>query len=92
MGAGSTLTFKRYYNKGRGLLEPVWGDYVKGLQCPTCGSKDMRFSGSPDDPEEIFGAAGMVRCTHCGRITDWYEANKQAENHPCDKPRKVVKG
>ena len=68
------LRYKEFYNKDRGLPEPVWGERADGLQCPNCGSQEMYFSGSPDDPEEILGET--VRCGHCGRITDWYEACK----------------
>ena len=84
------IRYKATYNKSRDLPEPKWGSSAEGLQCPTCGSRDMCYSGSPDDPEEIFGAAGDVRCRHCGHITDWYEAHKQRENHSTDTPRKVV--
>lgn len=84
------VAYKEFYNKDRGLPEPRWGPPADGLQCPNCGSQDMCFSGSPDDPCEMFGAAGDVRCRHCGRITDWYEAHKQRENHPTETPREVV--
>ena len=86
------ITYRQFYNKDRGLPEPVWGREVEEpvVQCPTCGSTDMYYSGSPDDPEEVFKAGGCVRCKHCGHITDWFEALKQRENHPTDKPRKVV--
>lgn len=86
----SCLKYKKFYNKDRGLPEPVWGARAFGLQCPTCGSRDMYFSGSQDDPEEMFGAEGSVRCSHCGWMTDWYEAWKQKENHLADTIREVV--
>jgi len=83
------LYFKEFYNKDRGLAEPVWGDKVAGIQCPTCGSRDMCYSGSPDDPEEIL--SDNVRCMNCGRITDYYEAHERRLNHPTDKIREVMK-
>lgn len=85
-----SITYRRFYNKDRGLPEPIWGPKADNLQCPTCGSQDMYYSGSPDDPKEMFGAEGDVRCGHCGRITDWYEAHTQRENHPTDTPREVT--
>lgn len=88
------ITYKEFYNKDRGLPEPVWGPKLKGewssLQCPTCGSRNMYASASPDDPEEIFPNE-TVRCGACGHITDWYEAYKQRKYHPCTNPRKVIK-
>ncbi|MBA7664309.1 hypothetical protein ES703_72367 [subsurface metagenome] len=91
--AEEPIVFKELYNKDRGLPEPLWGRKVEEaeIQCPTCGSTDMCYSGSPDDPEEIFGAAGNVRCRNCGRITDWFEALKQREHHPTDTPREVIR-
>jgi len=86
----SKITYKEFYNKDRGLPEPIWGDRAEDLQCPWCGSQDMYFSGSPDDPEEIFGAAGDVRCKHCGHISDWYEAHKQRVFHPGEAIREVI--
>lgn len=83
------IQYIRSYNEGRGLPEPHWGKELKGLQCPTCGSKRMCSSASPDDPEEIFPGE-TVRCLHCGHIIDWNEAHKQAINHPTNRPRKVV--
>lgn len=83
-----TITYKELYNKDRGLPEPKWGPFAGGLQCPNCGSQDMYFSGSLDDPEEVLGDA--VRCGHCGAMTDWYEAHKQRKDHPTDTPREVV--
>jgi len=83
------ITYKEFYNKDRGLPEPRWSSGVAGLQCPTCGSQDMYYSGTPDDPEEVFSD---VRCGHCGRITDYYEAFKQRKNYPTDTPRVVVRG
>ncbi len=80
-----TITYKKFYNKKRGLPEPVWGCKEYNLQCPTCGSWNMQRSGSPDDPEEILE---MVRCAHCGRITDWYEAYKQRQL--CNGNEKVI--
>ncbi len=87
------ITYKEFYNKDRGLPEPVWGNKVPGpaIQCPTCGSTDMYYSGSPDSPEEVIAAAGDVRCKHCGHITDWFEALKQREHHPTDTPRAVIR-
>lgn len=90
------ITYKEFYNKDRGLPEPKWGPKmteispVFPLQCPTCGSQDMYASGSSDDPEEIFPHE-TVRCKHCGRIADWYEARKQTVYHPTDAPREVVR-
>ena len=81
------IIYKEFYNKDRGLPEPRWSSRVASLQCPTCGSVEMYYSGSPDDPEE---ALGMVRCGHCGHITDYFEASKQRENHPTGIPREVV--
>lgn len=84
----------QYYhsrNKERGLPEPKWGALCSAhtaVQCPTCGSPDMYYSGSLDDPEEILGEA--VRCGHCGHFTDWYEAYKQRQNHPTETAREVV--
>lgn len=81
-----------YYNtdnQKRGLPEPRWGAPVLTIvQCPTCGSTDMYYSGSMDDPDEIFGEA--VRCGHCGHFTDWHEAFKQRQYHPVDTPRTVI--
>lgn len=89
----TAIIYKEFYNKDRGLPEPIWGskaEEFKGvpLQCPNCGSLDMYYSASPDDPEEIF--TDTVRCKHCGSITDWYEAYSQRIHHPSDKPLKVV--
>jgi len=83
------MKYKEFYNKDRGLPEPVWGKEAKNLQCPNCSSQELYFSGSSDDPEEILGET--VRCKHCGRITDWYEAHKQRENHPTEEVREVIK-
>lgn len=77
-----TIKYKEFYNKERGLPEPKWGDRVFMVQCPWCGSRDMRYSGSPDDPEEIL--RDTVRCERCGHIADYYEAYKQWQNHPQD--------
>lgn len=82
------ILYKEFYNKSRGLPEPKWGSKAEGLQCPTCGSTDMYYSGSPDDPEEVFG--DTVRCKNCGRITDYYEAHKQKQHHPTGTPMEVV--
>ena len=91
--AEQPITFREFYNKDRGLLEPRWGGKVEDpvIQCPTCGSTDMCYSTHPDDPEGMFGAEGSVRCRNCGHITDWFEALKQREHHPTDTPRRVVK-
>lgn len=91
--AKQPIVFKGSYNKDRGLPEPWWGRKVEEpvIQCPTCGSTDMCYSGSPDDPEEMLGASGCVRCRNCGHITDYFEALKQREHHPTDTPREVVK-
>lgn len=86
------IVYKSTYSESRGLPEPKWGALCSAnsdLQCPTCGSTDMYYSGSPDDPEEILGEA--VRCKHCGRITDWYEAYTQRQNHPTEVPREVIR-
>ncbi len=85
--------YKEFYNKDRGFPEPIWGSKVEEpvIQCPTCGSIDMFFCGGPDDPEEILGCEGSVRCKHCGHITDWFEALKQREHHPTGTPREVTK-
>lgn len=85
-----TITYKEFYNKDRGLPEPVRGDSAIDLQCPTCSSREMYYSGSVDDPEEVFGAAGSVMCGHCGHITDCYEAYKQLVYHSTDVVREVV--
>ncbi len=85
------ITYKEFYNKDKGLPEPVWGGECSidvMVQCPWCGSTDMYYSGSSDDPEEIL--RDTVRCKNCGHISDWYEANKQRENHPTDTPRKII--
>lgn len=89
----TAISYKEFYNKGRGLPEPKWGEKataLKGipLQCPTCGSLEMYYSASPDDPEEIF--TSTVRCKNCGQITDWFEAYKQRIAHSTDTPRKVI--
>jgi len=84
------MEYKEMYNTDRGLPEPLWGEKMDNLQCPTCGSNDMYASASPDDPEEIFPYE-TVRCKHCGRITDWYEAYKQRELHPSDTMLEVVR-
>ena len=81
------ITYKEFYNKDRGLPEPRQGPRVAGLQCPTCGSIVIYYSGSPDDPEEIHSD---VRCGNCGHITDYWEAFKQKADHPTDIPREVV--
>ncbi len=97
--AEQPIVYKKFYNKdsqGREIRgpEPRWGGKVEEakIQCPTCGSTNMYYSGSPDDPEELFGTAGSVRCKHCGHITDWFEALKQRKHHPTDNPREVVGG
>ena len=82
-----TIAYKEFYNKGRGLPEPRWSSKVAGVQCPTCGSRDIYYSGTPDDPEMVLSD---VRCGHCGHITDWYEAHKHLENHSTDTPREVT--
>lgn len=84
------LRYKEFYNEGRGLPEPKWGSKAEGLQCPNCGSWDMYYSGSPDDPEEILSGE-TVRCGHCGCITDWYEARKQREHHHAEEVKVVIK-
>jgi len=88
---GLAIVYKEFYNKDRGMLEPVWGDPVEGLQCPTCGSQDMYASAHPNDPEEIIGNE-TVRCGHCGQITDYFEACKQRQTHPTETPRLVAGG
>jgi len=85
------ITYKEFYNKSRGLPEPVWGPPCLNnfaVQCPSCGSRDMHYSGSPDDPEEIL--METVRCKNCGHITDWYEAYKQITHHVTNTPREVI--
>ncbi len=82
------VEYKEFYNKDRELPEPRWSSRVAGLQCPTCGSVEMYYSGSPDDPGEV---SEMVRCGLCGHITDYYEAFKQRKYHPTDTPREVVR-
>lgn len=77
------IKYKEFYNKDRGLPEPIWGTLIPPLmvQCPTCGSRtNLRWSGSAGDPEEIL--RDTVRCTRCGYIADYYEACKQRFNHP----------
>ncbi len=81
------ITYKGFYNKDVGLPEPRWSSKVAGLQCPTCNSANMYYSGTPDDPDEVFN---NVRCGHCGRITDYHRASKQMERHPNETPREVV--
>jgi len=81
------VTYKEFYNEDRGLPEPRWSSKVAGLQCPTCNSVDMYYSGTPDDPEEVFSD---VRCGNCGHITDYWEAFKQRTNHPASTPREVI--
>lgn len=91
----TTIEYKATYNEGRGLREPRWGrpmseispDYP--IQCPTCGSHNMRASAHPDDPEEILGC-DTVRCVDCGHITDYYEAYKQFQFHRTEEPHPVV--
>jgi len=89
--AKQPIIFKDFYNKDRELPEPLWGNKVEeaDVQCPTCGSTSMCYSAHPDNPEEIF--PNTVRCMDCGRITDYYEAYKQKQNHPTDTPREVIK-
>lgn len=87
------IIYKEFYNKDWGLPEPIWGQKCPEYagvkpQCPTCGSKEIHYSGSPDDPEEILQE--MVRCKHCGCITDWYETYKQGKYSPVDTPRYVI--
>lgn len=86
----SKIVYKEFYNKDRGLPEPLWGGKVEEaqVQCPTCGSTDMYYSAAPEDPEEIF--SNTVRCKHCGHITDWFEAFSQKVHHPTDTPREVM--
>jgi len=74
------IKYKEFYNEGKGIPEPIWGTKVHMIQCPTCGSRvNMRWSGSPDDPEEIL--RDFVRCGRCGHITDFFEARKQWRHH-----------
>ncbi len=85
------IVYRGFYNRGKGLPEPVWGKACSDttiVQCPTCGSQDMYYSGSQDNPEEILG--GTVRCKNCGYITDWYEAHKQILHHVTNVPRKII--
>ncbi len=83
------ILYKRSYNDGKNMPEPMWGPPGSSLQCPTCGSVNMHASALPDDPTEIFGA-DTVRCLDCGHITDHYEAQKQWQNHPTGTPRTIV--
>ncbi len=83
------IVYKRTYNEGKDLPEPVWGVPMPNTQCPTCASIDMHASASPDDPTEIFGVE-TVRCFDCGHITDHFEAFKQRQNHSSDTPRNIV--
>ena len=80
----TTIIYKEFYNKDRGLPEPMWGAKVSSddntvLQCPSCNSKDIYYTAHPDDPGEIF--KDTVRCKACGRITDWYSAYKNGLHH-----------
>jgi len=93
-GLEQPIEYQEFYNKNRGLPEPIWGGKAKqykgiSLQCPVCGSTDVYYSGDPDDPEEIF--TDSVRCKNCGRITDWYEAYTQGLYHHTEKPLMVVR-
>ena len=58
-----------------GLPELVWGGKAVHLECPRCGSRNMYYSGTPSDPEEVLGEG--VRCRDCGSLTDYYEAFKR---------------
>ena len=60
-----------------GLPELVWGIKAPSniLKCPECGSRNIYYSGTSADPEEILGEA--VRCKDCGWLTDYYEMYKQ---------------
>jgi len=49
----------------------------------------MFASAHPNAPEDVLYHE-TVRCGDCGRITDWYEADKQYQNHYTEHPRKVV--
>lgn len=87
------VIYKEFYNKDRGLPEPVWGSPCGThggvqLQCPTCSSKEIYFSGSIDDPEETLGET--VRCKRCGYITDRYEAYKQGLYHSTRELAEVI--
>jgi len=65
----------------RGLPKPLWGQEVpkeQGLACASCGSNNIYYSASPEDPEEIL--LDTVRCRDCGWLTDWYEDYKAG--HP----------
>ncbi|MCJ7760873.1 hypothetical protein MUP59_07020 [Candidatus Bathyarchaeota archaeon] len=89
-----SIVYKEFYNKDRGLPEPIWGKKTEkfegvSLQCPTCGSKDMYYSAHPDDPEEVL--TDNVRCKNCGHITDRYESYKQGLYHSTNAPMKVVR-
>lgn len=81
------IIYKEFYNKDRGLTEPIWGARAQKTQCPTCGSRDMYYSAHPDNPEEIL--IDNVRCKNCGHITDYFEASQQLKNHPVHTPVRV---
>ena len=72
------MTALKYNNyRIEGLPEIVWGPRVSSgdLKCPGCGSRNVYYSGTPSDPEEIFCEA--VRCGDCGWLTDYYEMYKR---------------
>ena len=85
----SPILYKRTYNDGKNLPEPIWGPPAGGLQCPTCASIDMHASASSDDPTELAGTE-TVRCFDCGHITDYFEAWKARRDHHTDTPREIV--
>ena len=60
-----------------GLPELAWGEKAAHLECPGCGSRNMYYSGTPSDPEEVLGEG--IRCRDCGWLTDYYEAFKRRE-------------
>lgn len=68
------MKFKLFYNKDRGLPEPLWGPRTKHLhRCPNCGGDDIHLSAHPDAPDDLLGES--VRCGDCGSIEDSYEAS-----------------
>lgn len=51
-----------------------------GLECPTCGCRDLRPAGN------IRGAACIIRvriCRHCGKRISKRETAKTTKEHPC---------
>jgi len=85
------IEYRALYNEDNELPEPRWGGPCSQhfvVQCPWCGSSDMYYSGSADNPDEV--TAESVRCKYCGHITDYYEAFMQRANFTTDVVREVV--